>query len=506
MARRLIFGSRKMVLMLDELAATELTLDPADWESFRALAHRMVDDALDEIRTVREKPAYVAPPTDVKRRILDETVPLDAQGEETVYEQFLEDVLPYRNGNIGPRFYGWVMGNGFPMGFMADMLASMVNPHMAGLNQSPRFVEEKVVDWFRELMGFPTTTSGLLLSGGSMANLTGLAVARHAKAGFDLKADGLWDSKLLTVYASPETHSWAKKTMHLFGMGERALRLVPCNPDFTMDIEALGRMVREDKAAGHKPIAVLGTAGTVNTGATDDLDAIADICAEEDLWLHVDGAFGALVAISPKLKHIVKGMERADSVGFDLHKWMYLPFECACLLVRDGEAHWDTFSNSATYLQIFDRGVVAGGIPFADRGIELTRGFKALKAWMSLKAYGFNRFAGLIEQNVMQAQALAEMVSREPLLELTAPVPLNIVCFRFVLPRLSLTDLNWVNQEILYLLQERGIAVPSSTVLDGRFCLRAALVNHRTRHEDLISLIQSTIELGNECVARVPAK
>lgn len=492
--------------MVEEKVGTELTLDPADWESFRALAHRMVDDALDEIRAIGDKPAYVPPPSDVKIRILDEAVPLEPQGEEAVYEQFLKDVFPYRNGNISPRFYGWVMGNGFPMGFMADMLASAMNPHLAGLNQSPRFVEEKVIDWFRELMGFPESSSGLLLSGGSMANLTGLAVARYVKAGFDIKSEGLWDSPLMTVYGSPETHSWAKKTMHLFGMGDRALRLVPCHDDFTINVDELRRMIREDKAAGHRPIAVLGTAGTVNTGATDDLDSIADVCAEENLWLHVDGAFGALVAISPKLKHIVKGLDRADSVGFDLHKWMYLPFECACLLVRDGKAHRRTFSNSATYLQIFDRGVVAGGIPFADGGIELTRGFKALKAWMSLKAYGFNRFAGLIEQNVAQAQALAEMVSREPLLELSAPVPLNIVCFRFVAPGLNLEDLNWLNQEILYLLQERGIAVPSSTVLDGRFCLRAALVNHRTKREDLESLVQATVAIGKERLPVIAGK
>lgn len=477
-----------------------MTLDPADWESFRALAHRMVDDALDETRTVRDRPVHVPPPSDVKQRLLGEPIPFESQGEEATYEQFLKDVLPYRNGNISPRFYGWVMGNGFPLGFMSDMLASMMNPHMAGLNQSPRFVEEKVIDWFRELMGFPESTSGLLLSGGSMANLTGLAVARYVKAGFDIKQLGLWGRPMMTVYATAETHSWAKKAMELMGMGEQALRIVPSHADFTMNVEALRAAIRSDREAGCKPIAVLGTAGTVNTGATDDLDAIADVCAQEDLWLHVDGAFGALVAICPNLKHLVKGLERADSVGFDLHKWMYLPFECACLLVRDGEAHRATFSNSATYLQIFDRGVVAGGIPFADRGIELTRGFKALKAWMSLKAYGFDRFAALIERNVAQAQELARLVGESSELELCAPVPLNIVCFRYVADGLSLEELNAVNQEILYRLQEDGLAVPSSTILDGRFCLRAALVNHRTLSDDLKALVSNAIDVGRACL------
>lgn len=479
----------------------ELTLDPADWEAFRALAHRMVDDALNEIRDVREGPVYTLPPDAVKRRILEEPAPFEGQGEDRVYEQFVADVLPYRNGNIHPDFYGWVMGNGFPMAFMADMLGSMLNPHMAGLNQSPRFVEEKVVDWFRQLMGFREGSSGLLLSGGSMANLTGLAVARHVKAGFDVNTDGLWDSPMLTVYCTPETHSWLKKTMHAFGMGERALRMVPCNPDCTMNIDALRVMIRSDREEGMKPIAVVGTAGTVNTGATDDLEAIADVCRDEDLWFHVDGAFGALVAISPKLKHLVKGMERADSVGFDLHKWMYLPFECACLLVRDREEHETTFVNTATYLQVFDRGVVAGGAPFSNRGLELTRGFKALKAWMAIKAYGFERFARIIEQNVAQAQRLAALVEAAPELELVAPVPLNIVCFRYVAPGLDAKVLNTLNENLLYALQERGIAVPSSTVIDGKFCLRAALVNHRTRDENLRKLVDACVEIGRELVS-----
>jgi len=479
------------------MADEQVSLDPEDWDKFRTLAHRMVDDALNEIRTIREKSVYVMPPTEIKRRLLDEPVPMDGQGEDAVYDQFLHDVFPYRNGNISPHFYGWVMGNGFPLAAMSDMLAATMDPHMAGLNQSPRFVEEKVIDWFRELMGFPVGTTGLLLSGGSMANMTGLAVARYVKAGYDIKSEGLWNSPVQTIYCTVETHSWLKKSVEVMGMGTRCLRAVPMNSDYEMDVDALRKMVRDDRANGMHPIAVIGTAGTVNTGATDDLNAIADVCKEDNLWFHVDGAFGALVAISQKLKHIVKGMERADSVGFDLHKWMYLPFECACLLVRDGEAHDKTFVNTATYLQVFDRGVMTGGTPFSGRGLELTRGFKALKAWMSLKAYGFDRFAHLIERNVAQAQELKSFAQAAGL-EVVAPVPLNIVCFRFVASGKSLEELNELNQEILYLLQERGLAVPSSTIIDGKFCLRAAIVNHRTRSEDLQRLVSSVNEIGRE--------
>jgi aromatic-L-amino-acid/L-tryptophan decarboxylase len=486
-----------------ETRADNLTLDPADWNSFRALAHRMVDDALDEIRTIRDKPVYVAPPDHVRHRLLEEPLPMEGQGEEAVYEQFLRDVFPHRLGNISPHFYGWVMGNGFPMGAMSDMLASTMNPHMAGLNQSPRFVEEKVIDWFRELMGFPEGTSGLLLSGGSMANLTGLAVARYVKCGYDIKADGLWEAPIQTIYCTVETHSWLKKSCELMGMGARSMREIPMHEGYMMDTDALRQMIREDRAAGLHPIAVIGTAGTVNTGATDDLGAIADICESENLWFHVDGAFGALLAISGKLKHLVKGLERADSVGFDLHKWIYLPFEGACVLVRDGKAHQALFAQTATYLQVFDRGVMAFGTPFSERGIELTRGFKALKAWMALKAYGFNRFAALIERNVEQASELQKLVEASEHLEVVAPVPLNIVCFRFISPGLPLDDLNRINQEILWLLQERGLAVPSSTIIDGKFCLRAAIVNHRTNSDDLQRLVKNTLDIGKElAVAR----
>lgn len=470
--------------------ADELTLDPEDWDAFAELAHRMVDDTLSGLRTLREGPAWQPPPTETRSRLLEEPVPFAPQGEEAAYAQFLSDVWPYRNGNLDPRFFGWVQGNGFPLAMMADMLASGLNPHLAGYDQSPALVEEKTLDWFRELMGFPTGTTGLLLSGGSMANLTGLAVARNARAGWDVRGEGLQGQPLLTVYGSTETHSWARKAVETLGMGRRSYRRVAARSDLTMDVAALRAAIEEDLAQGHRPVAVLATAGTVNTGATDDLEAIADLCAEMGLWFHVDGAFGALAALSPVLKGQVKGMERADSLAFDLHKWMYMPFEIACLLVRDGDAHRAAFATTASYIAAFDRGVIAGGLPFAELGVELTRGFKALKAWMSLKAYGVDRFARLIEQNVAQAAYLARRIEAEPSLELMAPVPLNVVCFRH-------RGSDELNRELLFRIQEGGIAVPSSTTIDGRFCLRACIVNHRTRQEDLDALVDAAVSIGD---------
>lgn len=477
------------------------TLDPSDWREFRELSHQMLDTLLDDLQSLREQLAWREAPESDRVAVANEILPIKGQGEAVVFEQFVESVMPYTNGNRHPRFLGWVQGSGFPYAVMADMLASGINPHMAGLNQMPAVVEQKVIDWLKELMGFPASASGLLLSGGSMANFTGLAVARQAKAGFDVRREGLQgEHPQLVIYGSRETHGWANKAANMLGFGASGFRQIECNEDYTINLSALRAAVSQDVREGRKPIAVLASAGTVNTGAIDDMDALADFCEEQDLWLHVDGAFGALVAFSPKLRHLVKGMERADSLAFDLHKWTCLPFEIACVLIRDEAAHLAAFASQASYLGITERGVIAGGLPFADRGIELTRSFKALKAWMSFKAYGIERFAAMIEKNVSQARYLESLVEREPKLELLAPVSLNVVCFRFNPGGLAAGALNDLNLEIMLRLQERGIAIPSHTILNGRFALRPCMVNHRTEMSDMDALVEAVLEIGAELV------
>lgn len=483
------------------------TLDPQDWDAFRRLAHQMVDETLDHLAGLHEVPAWRPMPAEV-RDSFTEPVPWEGIGEADAYRQFRSRVQPYPNGNFHPRYFGWVQGNGTPLAMMADMLAAGLNAHLAGFNQAPALVEQQVIAWMAELLGFPSDASGVFVAGGTMANLLGLAVARHAKAGFDIREQGLQgEHPAMTLYGSTETHGWARKAAEVLGLGSAAFRTVPVDSDFRMDLSALARAVADDRRGGRRPFCVIGTAGTVNTGATDDLAALADFCGREDLWFHVDGAFGALARLSPRLRAIVKGLERADSVGFDLHKWMYQPFECACVLVRDARAHRDAFASAPTYLAEMKRGVIAGGLPFADRGIDLTRSFKALKAWMSLKAYGVTKFVRLIEQNVEQAHELGRLVDAQPDLELLTPVTLNIVCFRFVgearreAPPNGKVTLNAWNEELLLRLQESGVAVPSSTILDGKFALRAAIVNHRTRWEDLETLVAATARIGNQIAA-----
>jgi len=484
--------------MYDADTTREETLDPRDWDEFRGLAHRMVDDMLDHLASLREQPAWRPMPAAV-RASFARPLPREGEGAEAVYREFVERVLPYPNGNLHPRFWGWVQGNGTPLGMMADMLAAGMNAHLAGFNQAPAQVEHQVLRWLAELMGFPEGASGLLVTGGTIANVLGLAVARHARAGFDVREEGLQGGRpRMTFYGSGETHGWARKAAELLGLGNASFRRVPTDAEFRVDPEALTAAVRADRAAGLHPFCVIGTAGTVNTGATDDLRALAAFCREEGLWFHVDGAFGSLARLAPDLRPQVEGIEEADSLAFDLHKWGYLPFECACVLVRDAEAHRDAFSIQASYLAETTRGVNAGGLPFADRGVDLTRGFKALKVWMSLKAHGTDALARLIRQNVEQARHLAGRVEAHPELELLAPVPLNVVCFRYAPAGVGEAELNAVNEEILLRLQEGGIAVPSGTVLGGRYALRVANVNHRSRREDFDALVEATARIGGE--------
>lgn len=489
-------------------SSREQTFDPAtpdDWRDFRALGHRMLDDMVHHLSTLHEKPAWQPVPAHVARTF-DAPAPTEGRGMSAVYDDFRTHILPYPNGSHHPRFFGWVQGNGTPFAMLAEMLSAGMNAHLAGFNQAPAMVERQVIAWFAQLLGMPGA-GGLFVTGGTMANTLGLAVARHAAArarGHDVRADGVqtWPGEApvapMVFYGSRETHGWAIKAAEWLGLGHRAFRVVPCDADYRIDLRALDMQIASDRAAGLHPFCIIGTAGTVNTGATDDLDALADIAARESLWFHVDGAFGALLQLSPSLRDQVRGLDRADSVGFDLHKWGSMPFDCACVLVRDADALPRAFATSASYLARATRGVAAGGVYFADRGLDLTRSFKALKVWMSLEADGVGKLVRIIEQNVAQVQHLVHRIESSDELELLAPAPLNIACFRYRVVGRDDADLNALNEELLLRLQERGVAVPSSTILGGRFAIRVAHVNHRTRLQDIDALVDAVIAIGRE--------
>ncbi len=474
----------------------EESLDPEDWQAMRALGHRMVDDMMTYLETVRERPVWKPIPATV-RAYFHQPVPVKPEGPRHVYEDFTQFVLPHPMGNIHPRFWGWVIGTGTPFGMLADMLAAGMNPNVGGGDHVANLVELQVLDWCKAIFGYPAEASGLLVSGGSMANLVGLTVARNMRAGYDVRSHGLQAStRRMTLYGSREMHSSVQKSVELLGLGSDALRQVPVNAAFQIDIRALEAALANDRAVGFQPVCVIGNAGTVNTGAIDPLDKLADICERERLWFHVDGAFGALATLSPVLRPLLAGMDRADSIAFDLHKWMYMPYEVGCVLVRRENDHRLAFSLTPEYLAHTERGLAAGAKWFSDYGVQLSRGFRALKVWMSIKEHGIEKYGRLIQQNVDQARYLAGLVEATPNLQILAPVPLNLVCFRFVVDGFDDGRLNELNQEILLQLHESGTAVPSYTTIDGKYALRVAITNHRSRREDFELLVREVVRLG----------
>jgi len=488
----------KAKLVLSE----EESLDPEDWEAMRVLGHRMVDDMLDYMRSIRERPVWRHMPDDAKTRF-EQPLPLAPQQPVDVYTEFLETVLPYPIGNDHPRFWGWLFGTGTVMGAYAEFLAGAMNTNEGDIDHhSGIHVQKQVIDWFKEMLGYPESASGLLTSGCSAANLIALAVARNAKAGFDLREDGLsGTSQRMMLYASGEIHSSIKKAVELLGLGNRSLRRVPTNQDYQIDLEALKKMIAADRETGLLPFCVVGAVGTTNTGAVDDLDGLADICQAEDLWLHLDGAFGAWAVLDPSVRDLVAGMDRADSLALDLHKWMYMQFEIGCVLVRDADVHRQAFSESQVYISRGGdgRGLTGGDLPwFTDLGFQMSTGFRALKAWMSLKEHGVHKYSRMIQQNLAQVRYLVGLIDDAPELELAAPVPLNVVCFRYIATGLSDPELDTINQEILVRLQEDGTAVLSGSMIKDRYVIRLGHTNHRSRKDDFDLLIQEVIRIGGQ--------
>lgn len=485
---------------LDERSLDERSLDPSDWDAIRSLGHRMVDDMLDYVRDVRTRPAWQPLPDPVREQFA-RPAPQEGVGLATAYDEFQRYVLPYPAGNIHPRFWGWVKGAGTPGGMLADLLASAMNTNAWGTDQSASEVELQVVAWFRELFGFPAESSGILTTGGSVANLLGLCIARNTCSGYDAAGDG-WprEGPRPRLYYSTETHNSIAKAVAVLGLGMNAARKVPVRDDFTIDVDALRAALASDAAAGDRPFCIVANVGTVNTGATDDLRALTALAREHGAWLHVDGAFGALAVLAPGHEDLRAALAEADSIAFDLHKWLSVPYDCGCVLVRDAAGHRAAFSPPASYLAPETRGASAGRARFNELGLELSRGFRALRAWMTIREHGFERLGAQVAKNVAQARALGAMIDAAPDLERLAPVAMNVVCFRARPAGVPEDALNALNREVLLRLQERGIAVPSGTTLRGRFAIRVANVNHRSTMGDFETLVDAVRAIAAEVV------
>ena len=482
----------------EEILKNESTLDPKDWSKMRELGHRMIDDMMDYLQSIREQPTWKKIPDEVKN-FYRNSIPLEPQNIDEVYRDFKEFILPYNKGNVHPRHWSWVEGNGTPFGALADMLASAMNPNVTIGDHAAMYIDRQVIEWCKQMLNYPETASGILVSGGSIANITALIVARNNIKGKDIRGEGVRaiDSKLI-VYCSTETHSCIQKAAEVIGIGTNGVRKISVDEAYRINLKELIETIEKDLANGFFPFCIVGNAGTVNTGAIDDLDALREICSRFNLWFHVDGAFGALAKLVPEYEEKLKAIELADSVAFDLHKWMYMPYEVGCTLIKDSAAHKNAFTLTPNYLLHHERGLAGGPETINNYGMELSRGFKALKLWMSLKEHGLNRYAALISQNIAQAFYLGELIKANKELELLTPVTMNIVCYRFIKPGLSDEKLNILNKEILMTLQEKGIASPSYTILNGKYSIRVANTNHRSRKEDFEVLVEETVKIGRE--------
>lgn len=436
------------------------------------------------------------------------TGPLPEEGRpfEEVLAFVRENVMPYPMGNSHPRFFGFINATADPVGILADFLASGMNPNCWGGDHAAAHVEQAAMRWIAEMLGFPASSEGILVSGGSMANFTALAVARRAMTPGNVREDGVAgpERPRLTVYASDQVHSCVDKAVDLLGLGTRQLRKLESGADFRIPVEALEAAIAADRRAGYRPAIVVGNAGTVNTGAIDPLDRLADICAREKMWFHVDGAYGGLARMVPSLAPLFSGMERADSIAADPHKWLYVPYEAGAVLVREPGRFAATFRKFPEYLAADAESPFPGPAWFAERGIELSRGFKALKVWMGIQVHGRRAYAERIESDVRLAKFLAAEVDRRPDFERLAESVLSIANFRYR-PRgrdLSDAELDRVNRRIINRLVSDGAFFLAPTVLKGRSALRVAITNFRTREEDLTALLDEAARIGAELVGR----
>lgn len=455
------------------------SLDPEDWSDFREHAHEVLDLILAQIEGIRDRPVW-QPPTDEVVSYFSQALPPTARTMDDILTGVREFVVPYATGNLHPRFMGWVHGAGTPVGMLGDVIAAGLNLNCGGRNHVGIEIERQIVRWTQEAFGYPESSSGLFVTGSSMANFLATIIAKTEAIGVQSRTQGLMNiSRPLIAYTSAEAHSCIAQALQLSGIGSVNLRQISVDDLRRMRVDELDRAIVADRQAGAQPFLIVGTAGTVNTGAIDPLDEIAAIAARHELWFHVDGAIGALGMLSAKMKPQFAGLEKSASIALDFHKWGHVPYDAGFLLVRDGAAHKRAFAQPAAYLQRASEGLAAGETWPCDLGVDLSRGCRALKTWMTIAALGTDRIAASIENTCALARYLATLIGKSDRFFLKAPVSLNIVCFGIHNAGAESV------RDIVTRLQLSGIAAPSWTTLDGELVVRCAIVNHRTTAQDI---------------------
>ncbi|MEM9571533.1 MAG: pyridoxal-dependent decarboxylase [Pseudomonadota bacterium] len=468
-------------------------LDPEDWDAFESALQTVLSAALDKLQAAETGRVWTPPPEDLKAD-LQSPLPIHGLDYDALVAR-LTALLPYGVGNSHPRFFGWVHGAGAPGNLLAEIVGAAMNANCGGRDHIAIHVERQVIAWCKSLFQFPDTASGLIVSGTSMATIIAAKTARDVALEFASRTEGVGTAKL-TGYVSEQAHSCLARAFDMIGLGTEALRTIPVTSKFEMDVDALGAEIARDRATGFQPFFLAGTAGTVNTAAIDPLATLADIAQQENLWFHVDGAFGACAMTRSDLAPRLQGIERADSLAFDFHKWMHVNYDAGCVLMRDNAAHRRAFASRPDYLAANGTALSAGEPWPVDFGPELSRGFRALKVWAHLLEHGTEKIGQSIADNCKLATNLGVKVQAHPDLELLAPVSLNICCLRYAPADLTATQLDDLNTAIVAHVQSAGIAAPSTTRINGALAIRVNITNHRTRVEDMDILLDAILDAG----------
>ncbi|CAM4789527.1 unnamed protein product [Rotaria magnacalcarata] len=492
---------KQMINLIDEISELKLSssidlnetnnnrsLDPTDWLTARHIAHQMLDTCLESIQSVRNRPVWQPIPIEIRASIEQEPLPEHSQTLSNVCQHVLNYVFPYTRGNTHPRFWGWVMGEGTLGGILAEMMMATTNINAGGCTHSAVLIERTVIQWMRQLFGFPESNdSGIIVSGTSMASVICLATARR-KFLTNVRQDGMINGPRLIIYASTEIHVCITKALELLGFGSKSMHFISVDKNFCINTDELRQTIEDDRNNGLLPFCIVGCAGTVNSGAFDNLVELASIAHKEKMWFHIDGAFGALVILDPERCHLVQGIEQADSLAFDFHKWLHCPYDAGCVLIRDGAHLSSTFSVHQSYLATTERGCAGDEPWFCDLGTELSRQFRALKVWFTLKEHGIKKLGKKIADNCQQAQYLVSLLSNyEDFIHIIRPVTLNVVNFRLEPKELDRSNdklIDEFNNELLADIQISGIAVASTTRFCNRLYIRVCIVSHRCTFED----------------------
>jgi glutamate/tyrosine decarboxylase-like PLP-dependent enzyme len=474
-------------------------------DEFRKAGHLLIDAIAEFLDSIRSKPVTPGEtPGEVRAILGNESLPEKGRPTDTIFSRAAELLFNHSLLNGHPKFFGYITSSPAPAGALADLLAAAVNPNVGANILSPvaTEIEKQTIQWLAEFIGVSPAYGGLLVSGGNMANFTGFLTGRNVKGPKSIKENGISnDSQKLLIYCPKTTHTWIEKAAILFGLGTNSIRWINTDQQNKMIITALEETINDDLAKNHKPLMVIGTAGDVSTGAVDDLRSIAAICKKYDLWFHIDGAYGIPAAVVPELKSIFRGIEEADSIALDPHKWLYSPLEAGCTLVKDPNHLLETYSSHPVYYN-FDNNDEPSLLNFYEYGLQNSRGFRALKVWVALQQAGRSGYEKMIREDIRLSKLLFELADNHPELEAITQ-SLSIATFRFVPADIKDSSsreemLNQLNEALLNSLQKKGEVFLSNAVVNDKYCLRCCIVNFRTTEKDIREVINIVIKEGKE--------